>query len=161
MEIDLSLLHSSTVKEVDITNIYSIPKEYFGTTGVLELNNIKVEGIVYRKLEEEENNYQDYIKCKIAGRMMIEDSISLEPVEYPFSIEYHDILEENCKKNENTLDIFQFLWENIVLEIPLRFTKVKDLSKFQGNGWKLVSEEEPTQTNNPFAELLKDYKEEG
>ena len=103
----------------------------------------------------------DYIKAKITGNIIVQDSISLEPLEYPISIEYDDILEENCKKNENTLDIFQFLWENIVLEIPLKFTKVEDLSKFHGDGWRLISEEELTQTNNnPFSELLKDYKEE-
>ena len=102
----------------------------------------------------------DYVEAKIVGEMIIADSISLEPVPYPFTIEYDDILEENCKKDENTLDIFQFLWENIVLEIPLQFTKVKDLSKFHGDGWKLVSEDELTTRNNPFSDLLKDFEEE-
>ena len=161
MDIDLSLLHSGTVPEVDITNTYTLTKEYYENTGVLELRNIEVEGKVYRGAAEEEiDEFQDYIDCKITGTMIIEDSISLEPVEYPFSAEYDDILEENCKKSENTLDIFQFLWENIVLEIPLQFTKVKDLSKFHGDGWKLISEEEIVATNNPFNELLKDFKEE-
>ena len=52
------------------------------------------------------------------------------------------------------------LWENIVLEVPLQFTKVTDFSKFQGDGWKLVSENEPTTNNNPFSELLDKMKEE-
>ena len=161
MDIDLSLLHSGTVPEVDITNTYTLTKEYYENTGVLELRNIEVEGKVYRGAAEEEiDEFQDYIDCKITGTMIIEDSISLEPVEYPFSAEYDDILEENCKKNENTLDIFQFLWENIVLEIPLRFTKVQDLSKFRGDGWKLIDEEEQKTSNNPFSDLLKDFKEE-
>ena len=161
MDIDLSLLHSNTKEEIDITNTYSIPKEYFENSEVLEINNIKVEGKVYQGADEEEIDcFEDYIKCKINGTITIEDSISLEPIEYPISIEYDDILEENCKKNENTLDIFQFLWENIVLEIPLKFTKVKDLSKFHGDGWKLISEEELVKENNPFSDLLKDFKEE-
>ena len=112
MDIDLSLLHSGTVPEVDITITYTLTKEYYENTGVLELRNIEVEGKVYRGAAEEEiDEFQDYIDCKITGTMIIEDSISLEPVEYQFSAEYDDILEENCKKNENTLDIFQFLWE--------------------------------------------------
>ncbi len=161
MDIDLSLLHSGTVPEVDITNTYTLTKEYYENTGVLELKDIEVEGKIYRGAAEEEiDEFQDYIDCKITGTMIIEDSISLEPVEYPFSAEYDDILEENCKKNENTLDIFQFLWENIVLEIPLQFTKVKDLSKFHGDGWKLIREDELTNSNNPFSDLLKDFKEE-
>ena len=69
-------------------------------------------------------------------------------------------IEENCIKSKNTLDIFLFLWENIVLEVPLQFTKVEDLSKFHGDGWKLVSEEELVKNNNPFGDLLKDFKEE-
>ena len=161
MEIDLSLLHSSTVEKIDITNNYNIPMDYFKNTDILKLNNIKVTGNVYRDMSEyDEGELVDYIKCKIEGQMIIKDSISLEPVEYPFLIEYDDILEENCKKNENTLDIFQFLCENIVLEVPLQFTKVDDLSKFHGDGWKLISEEQLVTTNNPFSELLEDFKEE-
>ena len=159
--IDYSLLVSGTVKEVDITNTYTIPKEYFENTDVLALNNIKVEGKIYQDYSEDDiEELVEYIDCKISGEMTIADSISLEPVEFPFSTEYNDIIEENCKKSENTLDIFQFLWENIVLEIPLQFTKVKDLSKFHGDGWKLISEEELRISNNPFNDLLKDFEEE-
>ena len=92
--------------------------------------------------------------------MEIPDSISLEKVCYPFCIEYDDIISESCKKNENILDIFQFLWENIVLEVPLQFTKVDDLSKFHGDGWKLISEDELSTRNNPFSDLLKDFDKE-
>ena len=106
------------------------------------------------------NFYKGVIDCKISGEMTIADSISLEPVEYHFETEYDDIIEENCKKSENTLDIFQFLWENIVLEVPLQFTKVKDLSEFHGDGWKLISEDELKTSNNPFNDLLKDFEEE-
>ena len=159
MDIDLTLLHSGTVKEIDITNTYTLEKEYYESTDVRELKEIKVEGKIYRGAAIDDiDDFQDYIECKITGTMIIEDSISLDPVEYPFSAEYDDILEENCKKNENTLDIFQFLWENIVLEVPLQFTKVKDLSKFHGDGWKLITEDELKTSNNPFSDLLKDFK---
>ena len=161
MDLDLSLLHSSTVNKIDISNIYDIPKEYYENTGILSLNQIKVEGKIYRGVSEDDiDEFTDYITCTISGSMTIEDSISLEPIDYPFSTEYDDILEENCKKNENTLDIFQFLWENIVLEIPLQFTKVEDLSKFHGDGWRLISEDELVASNNPFSDLLKDFNKE-
>lgn len=161
MNIDLSLLHSATVNNIDITGTYSLPKEYYENTDVLELNNIKVTGEIYQGVDEENLDIlEDYVKCEIKCNVILKDSISLEPVEYPIFIEYDDILEKNCKKDENTLDIFQFLWENIVLEIPLRFTKVKDLSKFHGDGWKLISEDELVTSNNPFSDLLNDFKEE-
>lgn len=155
MNIDLSLLHSKTIDEISISGIYNIPDEYLDKTLIISLENIKVDGKIFVGRDEE-----DRVKCNIEGEMIIEDSISLEPVNYPFSIEYDDILEENSKKCENTLDIFSFLWENIVLEVPLQFTKVKDLSKFHGDGWKLVSEDQLVKSNNPFSDLLKDFKEE-
>jgi uncharacterized metal-binding protein YceD (DUF177 family) len=157
MDIDLSLLHSNTVSSIDISGNYNIPKEYFINTDVKKLDNIKVEGTITRR-ENEDNELDDYIECKVSGEMILPDSISLEDISYPFSLEYDDIIEENCKKYENTLDIFQFLWENIVLEVPLQFTKVEDLSKFHGDGWKLVSEDELVSKNNPFSDLLKDFK---
>ena len=161
MNIDLSLLESGTVNEIDITNTYTIPEEYFKNTDVLSLDNIEVTGKIYRSVSEDDiDELQNYIDCTIKGVMTIKDSISLDPVEYEFTTEYNDILEENCKKNENMLDIFQFLWENIVLEIPLQFTKVKDLSKFHGDGWRLIREDELVASNNPFSDLLKDFKEE-
>ena len=155
MDIDLKLLHSKTVDEIDITNKYDIPDQYIDKNLVLSLKNIQVDGKIYIGSDDE-----DRIDCTINGNMILEDSISLEPIEYPFSIKYDDILEENSKKNENTLDIFSLLWENIVLEVPLQFTKVNDLSKFHGDGWKLISEDEITNSNNPFGDLLKDFKEE-
>ena len=70
-------------------------------------------------------------------------------------------IEENLEKDENSIDILPILWQNIVLEVPLRFTKVNDLSKYNGDGWKLISEEEASSTsNNPFLELKEKYKEE-
>lgn len=155
MDIDLSLLHSRTKEEIDITNTYKVPATYFKNTPVIDLGDVNVTGKVYLSHDETLLDEEvDYISCSITGTMTIEDSISLEPVSYPFQIEYDDILEENCKKDENTLDIFQFLWENIVLEIPLQFTKVKDLSKFHGDGWRLVSEDDLKKENNPFSDLL-------
>ena len=155
MEIDLSLLHSGTVPEVDISGNYEIPKEYYENSDVVSINTVTVSGNV--TLDEEDN---DFITCNIKGTMILLDSVSLEEVSYLFEIKYEDICDENCKKYENSLDIFLFLWENIVLEVPLQFTKVSDLSKFHGDGWRLISEDEYRYQNNPFTDLLKDYDKE-
>lgn len=159
MEIDLSLLHSNTVPFIDISGTYSIEKEYYKNSDIIALDDIKVVGKITRK-ENDDFELEDYVNCEIKGDMVIKDSISLEEVNYPFSIEYDDFLEENCIKSKNILDIFQFLWENIVLEVPLQFTKVEDLSKFHGDGWKLISEDELNFNNSPFSNLLKDIEEE-
>ncbi len=157
MNIDLNPLHNNRVSEIDISNTYNIPKEYIYEESVLEANNIVVNGKIYLK-EIDENDYlDDYLECTIKGKIKVEDSISLEPIDLDIDIEYDDFIDENYKKDENTLDILQLLWENIVLEVPLQFTRVNDLSKFHGDGWKLISEEELKHSSNPFSELLKDF----
>ena len=155
MEIDLSLLLSHQIPSIDISGSYIIPKEYYQNSDIVKLEKVDVLGQV--SLDEEEI---EHITCQIKGNMILLDSVSLEEVSYPFQIEYDDICDENCKKNEKNLDIFLFLWENILLEVPLQFTKVRDLSKFHGDGWKLISEDEYHFQSNPFSDLLKDYDKE-
>lgn len=147
MNIDLNFNETYKISEV-----VDIPKEYYANTKVQSLNQIQVEGKFY--YDSENNLYAD---VTISGVMILEDDISLENVEYPFQIEYDDILEENLKNTQNTLDLFEFLWENIVLEVPLKFTKVTNLSEFHGDGWKLIDEEDLLSKNNPFSELLKNF----
>ena len=153
MKIDLSLLHTNQVSEVSIHDSYSFTDDYT-CPDILGLSDIKVDGIVTLRDDK------DVFIGTISGTMIIKDSISLEEVSYPFEIQFDDFLPENYIKNENTLDIFGFLWENIVLEVPLRFTKVQDLSKYQGDGWRVVREDERINPNNPFLELLNDFEEE-
>lgn len=155
MNIDLSLLYSKNIDKIDISGKYSMPKDYYSNSDIINLKEIIVDGYI-----TQDENENDVIKCTINSEMTLLDSITLEEVNYPFSINYDDIITSSSKKNKNTLDIFRFLWENIVLEVPLRFTKVEDLSKFHGDGWKLISEDELRNASNPFSDLLKDYDKE-
>ncbi len=153
--IDLNLLHSNTVDKIEIDDYYDIPSPYYEGTDCRLLKNVHAKGFISRQTED-----NDYVDMDIQGSMVLQDSISLEDVNYPFSIHIEGNLEEFVTNLENSLDILEFLWENIVLEIPLKFTKVEDLSKFHGDGWKLVSEEENSINNNPFMEYLKNIDEE-
>ena len=109
----------------------TIPKEYIVSDDVTDIKKLHINGSI--SLEEEHEIKAD---IQIEGVIILKDSISLEEVEYPISIKFDDFLEESTKKDENKLDLFEFLWENIVLEIPIRFTKVSDLEDFSGDGWK-------------------------
>ena len=159
MEFDLSPLHQGNLSSLEIQGEYLLDSSYYENTEIIRLSPLSISGKITRR-ENDDFELEDYIVCKIEGVMILPDSISLEEVEYPFSIEYDDFLPQNDIKNENTLDILGFLWENTVLEVPLQFTKVRDLSKFHGDGWRLVSEEELRKENNPFSDLLKDFEEE-
>lgn len=121
--------------EVFIDN--SIDKRIFG------LNNAFVKGSIYKDVTGDV-----ILKCKFTGSMLIEDSITLDKVPYEFSIDIEENLEyikenyENCyDKNKNTLDLIKVLWQNIVLEVPISYTKVID-ANLKGNGWELNSQED-------------------
>ena len=102
---------------------------------------------------EDNSNISDISRVKVKGDMLIKDSISLEDVWYPFSFTIDENIDDLDKNDENILDICAVLWQNIVLEVPLRYSVVEDYDKYQGDGWKLVSEEELRLKNNPFSAL--------
>ena len=147
--IDLTSLYSGVVDSLSVNGTYEIPKERIVDSRIIELSEISVKGNIIKDID-------DYkINMNIKGEMTINDSVTLEEVKYPFDIDFEDNLDDFIENNENSLDIIEILWQNIVLEVPLRFTLVDDYSKIKGDGWKLVSEEDLVK-NNPFTSLLED-----
>ncbi len=146
--IDLTNLLSGVVDHIDIDDEYDCFKEK--TPNILSLSKIKVKGDISLNSD---GNYYTNLLCN--GKMLINDSISLEEVWYPFSFTIDENIDDLEKKDENILDICAILWQNIVLEVPLRYSEVVDYDKYQGDGWKLVSEEELNLKNNPFSALQK------
>ena len=139
--IDLNTLYNRNIDKLDITNEYEIPKQLITDDRIKSLDKVQVKG--YIKLEPTDEEEDDlYLKCSINGVMHIEDSISLEEIAYEYSIEYDDFIDEKYKNSENRLDIFEFLWENIELEVPIKLTNIDDYSKYQGKDWQLISEED-------------------
>lgn len=88
--------------------------------------------------------------------MVLPCAITLKPVDYPFSIEFDKSLEEICeettenlKKDENTLDILPIIWENILMEIPMKVvSKDANTSNLKGDGWEFVTNERKKQILN-------------
>lgn len=151
MIIDLDLLDSS---DYLVEEEFSFPKEYTHPE-IKELDNIFIKGIISK------DDYSTiHLDLTITGKMVLEDAISLEDVFYDFSARIDEDLEENLKNNAKTIDIIDILWQNIILEVPLRYTEVKDYKNFQGDGWKLISEEERVSSNNPFKALIENKKKE-
>ncbi len=116
----------------------------------------------YVKGNIEEREGIIYLNLNFAGEMLINDSITLEVVPYHFSIyiqENLDVLEENYEnvyeKVQNTLDLKELLWQNIVLEVPISYTKCSD-AHLKGNGWELKNEEDKSAGIDPRLEKLKD-----
>lgn len=134
---NIEVLLNGTKNVIQINDEFLIPKELFQDSGILDLSKIKVEGKLTRPSDD---NLLLDISCK--GIMTIEDSVSLKPVKYHFSFEINENVLEKLENDKFTLDILSILWENIVLEIPIRYSEVTDYKEYSGDGWKVISEEE-------------------
>ncbi len=154
MEINLEEINSNIKDEILIEKTIDFDNGLVEKASIKKLENVTFSGRIFKDLDE-----TFILKGILKGNMILEDSISLDDVVYPFSIELEENIEENLQNSKNSIDIIPILWQNIVLEVPLRFTKVDDYSSYCGDGWRLVGEERNI-SNNPFVELSKNFKEE-
>lgn len=109
--------------------------------GMEKLNDVKIRGKVYINLADEV-----ILKANLSGTMILLDAIDSSEIEYPFNIEIEENLtdndEYNLEKAQNTLDIMNILWQNIVLEVPMRVVKKEnENASLQGEGWELISDD--------------------
>lgn len=134
MNIDISKILNGTQGNVTFDMDVIFNKEDISKTSIKELNDCHVSGSV-TKLEDNLYNL-DYI---LEGTMILEDAVSLEPIPYKFKVNDENDYEigNYLKINENLLDIYEVLWENVVLEVPLRIKKDDNDSIIEGDGWSL------------------------
>ena len=149
-------LLDGSINSIDIDEEFTIPKENYANTEIIDLEEVKVKGnLTY---PSDDNLFLD-IEC--SGTMKLKDSVSLEPVLYPFSFKISENVSEKLENDQFTLDIISILWENIVLEIPIRYSEVTNYDEYTGDGWRVISEDDvKDNTNNPFKDLLKEIEKE-
>lgn len=153
LNIDITRLKSNIDEYTLIDLNYSFSKEQLENTNILELNDVNIKGYITKNMD----NF--HLKVEVKGVMILPCSVSLKPTNYPFSLEidedFDETLQESLKNISNSIDIFQIIWENILMEIPLRVVN-EDLSdvKTEGDGWQLVTDKE--ERINPALEKLKD-----
>ncbi len=130
-------------KEINID--YEVFKDDDLDKRIIDLKNSRVVGRIYLNSNNDIN-----MELKFVGTMIIKDSITLEDIPYDFSINIEENLEsieenyDNCYENvQNTLDLKQLLWQNIVLEVPISYSLNGD-ANLKGNGWELVNEDNKT-----------------
>ena len=161
MNIDLTKLVTSQVEEIEIEGFVNVPFNLFDGTSVRELKDVSFSGSVIKLCD---GDYQ--ISGRLAGIMVLPDDITLEDVCINFSSEIEENFSEFGKQEgknleiiQNRLDITEFLWQNILVEIPLKVVSEKNKGlTLKGNGWRLITEEElekERSNNSPFSELSK------
>lgn len=156
MNIDITRLKSGIDSQVEIDMLYSFDKEMLKKTDIISLDNISVKGYITS------NSIDDYdLDVNVDGIMVLPSSLTLEPTDYKFSIKIEGNIDELLKeineilkKNQNTIDILPIIWENILMEIPIKVVS-DDISdvKTKGDGWELITDEEVV---NPSLAKLKD-----
>lgn len=144
MEILLSDLNYQ--KEILIDETISYDSNYLKKSDILKLNNVKVTGKIYKDYEE-----NTALNLEVVGTMYLIDAISALEVPYPFKI----TIEENLENSLKTLDLTEFIWYYIVLEIPIRYTTC-DTEDLKNKYPHIYSEEEIREVNNPFKDFFKE-----
>ena len=144
MQIDLNKLIYQDKILIDESIDYS--KEYLENTDIISLNNVKVQGSIY--VDYEKNNV---IELNVLGTMILTDAITRDFVPYDFTIE----IEENLENSLKTLDLIEFLWHYIVLEIPIRYS-TSDAQELKDKYANVYLEEEVREVNNPFKDFFKE-----
>ena len=137
MKIDLNYLNRFGKLEID--SDFVIDESYYKNTDIRKLEILHVSGEVSVDYEDDIN-----FNLNISGRMILPCAVSLVDVPYDFDTNIDENIgkfEEIYKNNKNILEISEILWENIVLEIPIRVVS-KDIepSNTSGDGWELISE---------------------
>ena len=137
MKIDLNYLNRFSKLSLD--NDFELSNEYYNNTDVRDLKDLHLSGTVEIDFEDNIN-----LNLLIKGLMILPCAVTLKDVNYEFTSVIEESIgkfEEIYKNNKNTLDISDILWENIVLEIPIRVVS-RDIepSNTSGDGWELVRE---------------------
>ncbi len=156
------------IMNIDINKVYAADLvidekieyeyEFYSKSAIKELEPVKVSGKISINSLDELN-----ITLNIEGNMHLSDAVTLELVKYPFNISIEETIDNNdeyfCIEN-NKMDLKEFVWKNIVLEIPIRV--VSDFSieqQMEGNGWSLNKEQVETSPFDKLNELFeKDEK---
>ena len=129
--------------------------------GLKEVKNAHYSGTI--KLNEDE---QVEVELDFTGDMILTDSVTLEDIKKPFNIKIEETFDEKDEnmaeyfdKMQNTLDIEAILWQNIVLEVPIRIRKDDEDISLEGNGWGL-NKEEKEDIDPRFAKLAEAFDHE-
>ena len=135
MNISLIKLFSGVTDRIDINEEITIPEEYY-TYDIKSISPVKLDGYLY--LDELDNlSINLNVKCNLT----LKSSISLNDVNYPININIDelDFDDENNNKITNSIDLIPIIWQNILIEIPIRVT---DSSNDENISDKYIKKEE-------------------
>lgn len=144
MLLDLTKLQNRKENELTFNEVITLEEELYKDTDIRSLSPLDVSINIHRVADS------DYsMDLNIKGTMVLPCSVTLKDVNYPFEVKTELKVSNNDENDEeyvkimqNNIDIIPIIWQNIVLEIPLRVVS-EDISDspVEGDGWKLIRED--------------------
>ena len=157
VQFDIIRLNNNIDKFISIDETYTFTQDELMGTDLLKLEDVKITGELFKNSL---GNIE--LNVDVEGVMVLPCAITLKPVDYPFLItisgeieELMENMEENQRNFQNTIDILPIIWENILMEIPMRVVSDEAENSnmtMEGEGWKFVTEEE--EKVSPLSELM-------
>lgn len=163
MKIDIIKLSAGIKDEIVVNDVIDIDKSLLKGTDINDISKVEVNGAITPK----DNNYE--VNLNIKCNLTLTCSISLTEVDYPVDIQISEIigendknLEENNKIINNTIDLMPIIWQNIILEVPLKVINPNIKPKnIYGDGWKFITDEKDIKKEiDPRLEGLKKFLDE-
>lgn len=152
MRIDLTNILANIVSAININEQVIIDDEMLKASNIRKLDNTMFKGRIFK-------DYEDnlVLEGNITGTMVLPDDITLKDVNYEFKSEIFEYIEEVFTIDKNSIDILDYLWQNILVEVPLKVRSDEDDNiTLKGDGWRLITEEElNNRSNRPFSDLSK------
>jgi len=158
MNIDLSKLLYNQTDEIIIDEVIDIPKEYL-TEDIKDISKVTVTGNVTS------DGYMLCLNLNIKCTLTLICSISLKDVKYDINCDIEEEIsednDENMKILNNSIDLLPIIWQNILMEIPIKVVSPDVEEKnIYGDGWKFITDEDEDKEIDPRLSKLKDFLDE-
>ena len=141
MVIDLTLINYNKEEEINIDEDLYFSKDDLKDTEIIDLKGVHVKGKVYKDSLD-----SIVLEATVSGAMIIPSSRTLKPTKYEFETDIEENIsenEENSKKIQKSIDILPIIWENILMEIPIRVINPDEVDEnLKGDGWELITDED-------------------
>ena len=158
MNIDLSKLLYNQIDEIVINEEINIPKEYLNND-IKDISKVSVNGSITN------DGYMLSLNLNIKCVLTLICSVSLKDVKYEINTDIEEEIsednDENMKILNNSIDLLPIIWQNILMEIPIKVVSPDIEEKnIYGNGWKFITDKEEDEEIDPRLSKLKDFLDE-
>jgi uncharacterized metal-binding protein YceD (DUF177 family) len=154
-------LNTITERGIIVDQDITWDAKYLKKELIKDIKNCHVKGRIYYS----ETN-EILFEGNVQGIMVLKDANTGELLDHPFSCDINEIIGENENivpilrvNNQNRLDLEEVLWQNIVLEVPIKVSKTKRPQAVKGEGWEL--RDENSKKEDPRLECFKALLEKG